>query len=175
MEIQPFVSYTAATTGGWVDQFWTKGECFSHPWPLLEMWKELPRAVASVRPQEAHLSGAEPWDSQQGSEDLPKYFHVNGLWDGLGYKMQRFQKSNNCSNNIVVKIRVLQKGWFRVLTMVNTLIYDTTLHIYSFMKSIYPPKNVNYGHLSNNLIYTWEIMVVHIENPHPLFASKRPQ
>ena len=35
MEIEPFKSYTKATTAGRVDQLWTKRNCSSHPLPLL--------------------------------------------------------------------------------------------------------------------------------------------
>ena len=34
-QIEPFKSYMEATTAGWVDQLWIKGDCSSHSQPLI--------------------------------------------------------------------------------------------------------------------------------------------
>ena len=55
-ETEPLKSYMEATTTGQVDQLWTREDCSRHSQHILGKVKQLARAVASVLPQEPHLS-----------------------------------------------------------------------------------------------------------------------
>ena len=58
-EIEPLKGYMEATTTGRVDQLLTKEVCSSHSQPILEkVRKKLVMAVASLLPQEPHLSAS---------------------------------------------------------------------------------------------------------------------